>query len=54
VTVVPPVARVVVTPADTALAVGDTATFHAVAYGLDGRPLPAVPLALAAFEGRTS
>jgi hypothetical protein len=54
VTVVPPVARVVVTPADTALAVGDTATFHAVAYGIDGQPLPAVPLALAAFEGHTS
>jgi hypothetical protein len=54
VTVVPPVARIEITPAETALTVGDTARFRATAYGVDGTPLPAVPLVMRATEARAS
>ncbi len=54
VTVVPPVARIAISPAGTAFAVGDTVRFRALAYGVDGRPLPEAVLALEVRESRAS
>jgi hypothetical protein len=54
VTVVPPVARIGIRPADTTIAVGDTAWFRAVALGADGRPVPGAVVAMRATESRAS
>jgi hypothetical protein len=40
--VVPRVARIAIFPSDTSITVGDTAIFQAVAFGVDGNPLPNV------------
>ena len=40
--VVPRVARIAISPADTTITVGDTAIFQAIAYGVDGTALPNV------------
>jgi hypothetical protein len=54
VTVVPVVARIAISPGDTTVTAGDTVRFRAVAYGADGRPLPAAVLAMRATESRAS
>jgi hypothetical protein len=54
VTVVPPVARIEIRPADTTVTVGDTVWFRAVALGTDGRPVPGAVLAMRATESRGS
>ena len=54
VTVVPPVTRIVITPADTVLAVGDTVLFRASAIGANGQPIPEALLSLRVHEDRTS
>jgi hypothetical protein len=54
VTVVPTVARIEITPAETTLTAGDTARFLAIAYSVDGIPLPAVTLAMRATEALAS
>ena len=54
VTVVPRVTRIEITPAETTLTAGDTASFRAIAYGIDRTPLPAVTLIMRATEARAS
>lgn len=54
ITVVPPVARLEISPRDTSIAVGDTVRFRAVAIGSDGRPVPGAIVALYARESRAS
>jgi len=54
VTVVPPVARLEITPGDTTLAIGDRVWFRAMAIGADGRPMPDVVVAVSARESRAS
>ena len=50
ITVVPPVARIRLLPADTTFTVGDTVVFRAVALGRDGRPVPQALVALHVAE----
>jgi hypothetical protein len=54
VTVVPPVKHITITPTEKVFVVGDTITFHAMAYGVNGQPMPEVPLELGVHENRSA